>query len=219
VKLNVVLSAVCVLLESSRFWRQVWHVYQNSTLDCWNVLQETINVKTSIQRRNSKQNLDFWSVFKVRIFVVAVKIAEHSVHLSLREMNECVTCLKEHVCLNGYVIVHDWVNWVGISFWSCQNILTQDLNVMVKFIPHLLTDEQKQNHVVGVKTSEKSLHTNSCFWKPPQGTKQVYGYDLKQSIGLCSRSANYLCSCRRLNSMQIVFLDIFRTVYCSFIPQ
>ena len=54
VKLNVVLSAVFVLLESSRFWREVWHVYQNSTSGCWNVLQETINVKNCIQRRHNK---------------------------------------------------------------------------------------------------------------------------------------------------------------------
>jgi hypothetical protein len=169
VKLYIVLTAVCVLLESSRFWREVWHVYQNSTLDCWNVLQVTINVKTCIQRRNSKQNLDFWSAFEVEIWVVSVKIAEHSVYLSLREMNECVTCLKELVCWNGYVILHDSVNWVGISFWSCRNILTLDLNVMVKFIPHLPIDEEKQSHVMCVRTSQKSLHTNICFWRPPQG--------------------------------------------------
>jgi len=83
---------------------------------------------------------------------VSVKIAEHAVFLSLREMNECVTCLKEHVGLNRYGMLHDSVSWVGISFWSCQNILTQDLNVMVKFIPHLLSDEQKQKHVMCVRT-------------------------------------------------------------------
>lgn len=176
------------------------------------MLQVTINVKTCIQRRNSKQNLDFWSAFEVEIWVVSVKIAEHSVYMSLREMNEYVTCLKELVCWNGYVILHDSVNWVGISFWSCWNILTLDLNVMVKFIPHLLTDEEKQNHVMRVRTSQKSLRTDICFWRPPQGTKQVYGCDLKQSSGLLSRSANYLWGCRRLNSIQIVFLDIFNTV-------
>ena len=58
-KLNVVLSAVFVLLESSKFWGEVWHVYQNCTSGCRNVLQETINVKTCIQRRHNKQNLDF----------------------------------------------------------------------------------------------------------------------------------------------------------------
>lgn len=178
-----------------------------------------MDVKICIQRRNSWQNLDFWSVFGVKIWVVSVQIAEHSVYLSSREMNDSVTCLKEHACLNRYVILHDSVNWVGVSFWSCQNILTQELNVMVKFIPHLLTDQQKQNHVMCVRTLEESLHTYSCFWRPPQETKQVYGCDVKQSIDLFSRSANYLCSCRRLNSMQIVFLDNFRTVNCSFIPQ
>jgi hypothetical protein len=56
--------------------------------------------------------------------------------------------INQGTCSWKYTI-HDLANEVGISIGSYQSILTQGLNmqqIATKFVPCLLTDEERQNH-------------------------------------------------------------------------
>ena len=58
--------------------------------------------------------------------------------------------VKESVLENRIIIVCEVANMLGISFWSVQSILNKNLKIhqiATKFLPQLLSEEQKENHI------------------------------------------------------------------------
>lgn len=53
------------------------------------------------------------------------------------------------ICGNHHLTIQEIVDELGITIGSCQQILTKKLQmhyVWAKFVPHLLIDDQKENH-------------------------------------------------------------------------
>jgi len=84
---------------------------------------------------------------------------------------------------NRRLTVQKVADEVGISIGSCHQIFTEKLQmrrVSAKFVPHLLTDDQKENHVEisqgplananGNENILKNIITGDETW--------VYGYDV-----------------------------------------
>jgi hypothetical protein len=58
--------------------------------------------------------------------------------------------------------IHDLADTVGLSYGVCQEILTENLNmrrIAAKFVPRLLTNDQKQRRVKCVLSHERRLTT------------------------------------------------------------
>ena len=79
-----------------------------------------------------------------------VENAECRGHTLMNKTPENVNCLKEIVFENRGITIHEVANMLGISFVSVQKTLTGNMNmhpIATKFIPCLLSEEQKKNHV------------------------------------------------------------------------
>jgi hypothetical protein len=65
--------------------------------------------------------------------------------------------------MDGRRTIHELTDTVGINFGVCQEILRENLNmrrIAVKFVPRLLTDDQKQRRVnVCLELREKLMRT------------------------------------------------------------
>jgi histone-lysine N-methyltransferase SETMAR len=62
---------------------------------------------------------------------------------------ETAACVREIVCADRHLTIREVAEDVGIPFGTCQKILTEDLlmrRASAKFVPHLLTVEQKDDH-------------------------------------------------------------------------
>jgi len=76
---------------------------------------------------------------------------------------------------------------VGICKSSCHTILTQKLkmlHVAAKFVPRLLTEEQKQNHVTVSQELLDRSNTDENFLKNVITGDEtwVYGYDVETKV-------------------------------------
>lgn len=77
-------------------------------------------------------------------------------------MNEHMTWRKECVCLNSFVIFHDLVGWVGISFWSCQKMLMPVLEMWWQIL-YLICWQTKAESCRVLGHQKNLLHTHSFF--------------------------------------------------------
>jgi len=91
------------------------------------------------------------------------------------------------ICGNHCLTVREVADEVGISIGSCHQIFTEKFqmhHVSAKFMPHLLTDDQKQNHaeisqelLVNANGNEnflKNIITGDKMW--------VYMYDVENKM-------------------------------------
>jgi hypothetical protein len=83
---------------------------------------------------------------------------------------------------NHCLLVQEVANEVGISTGSCLKIFTEKLymcHVSAKFVPHLLTDDQKENHVVFSQDLLANANGNENFLKKiiTGDELRVYGHD------------------------------------------
>jgi hypothetical protein len=119
---------------------------------------------------------------------------------------------------------------VGISFGSCQAILTEKLNmhrVAAKFVPSVLTEDQKANRV---KISQELLDRVSVdenFLKTIVTGDEtwVYGYDvetkaqLSQWVGQGSPRPKKARMSRSDMVMLMVFFDWQGVIHYEFVPR
>ena len=78
----------------------------------------------------------------------SVKDNERPGRPSTSKTNETVARVREIIRNNRQLTIREVIEDVGISYDSCQEILTKELGmsrIAAKFVPRLLTDEQKQN--------------------------------------------------------------------------
>jgi hypothetical protein len=58
--------------------------------------------------------------------------------------------IREHIHEDRHQTIHELAHTAGISYGVCQGILTENLNMhctATKFVPRLLTNDQKQHHL------------------------------------------------------------------------
>jgi hypothetical protein len=81
---------------------------------------------------------------------VSIEDDERSGQPSTSKMTENVEKIWELIQEDHCQTIHELEDTVGISYGVCQDILTENLNMRctaTKFVPQLLTNDQKQWHV------------------------------------------------------------------------
>jgi len=108
---------------------------------------------------------------------------------------------------------------------SCHTILTEKLKmhrIAAKFVPRLLTEEQKQNRVTVSQEQLGRSNTDENFLKNVVTGDEtwVYGYDVEtkvqssQWVGKSSSRPKEACQCRsNMKVMLIVFFLIGRVLF------
>jgi len=102
---------------------------------------------------------------------------------------EMIAKVRTIVCNNRRLTVREIADDCGISVCSCDAILTDDLHmkrVCTKFVPHLLTDDQReQRQTIACNLSERSCEDVQFLKNIVTSDKSwVYGYnpDTKQQL-------------------------------------
>jgi hypothetical protein len=81
---------------------------------------------------------------------VSAEDDEHSGQPSTSKTTENVEKIWELIHNDHCQTIHELADTTGISYGVCQEILTENLNmchIVVKFVPWLLTNDQKQRRV------------------------------------------------------------------------
>jgi len=120
---------------------------------------------------------------------------------------------------------------VGISIGSCHRIFTEKLQmrrVSAKFMPHLLTDDQKKNRVEISQELLANANGNENFLKNtiPGGETWVYRYDVETKIQSSQwmgkgspRSKKALMSRSKIKVMLVVFFAWKGIDHHEFVPR
>jgi histone-lysine N-methyltransferase SETMAR len=126
--------------------------------------------------------------------------------------------------------IDDLVDLSGVSWSSCQRILSEELQmkrVTAKFVPHVLTADQKQSRVDACRELKEHLEIDPhLFSKVITGGKSwCYTYDPETKQQSCKwKSSNSPCpkKARRVKSnvktMLISFFDANGIVHSEFVP-
>jgi len=98
-----------------------------------------------------------------------------------------IDAVRDLILKNRRLTIREIAEDVGISYGSCQAILTEKLNmyhIAAKFVPHVLTEDQKANcvnisqelldHVSVDENFLKTIVTGDETW--------VYGYDVETKV-------------------------------------
>ncbi|KAL4100983.1 hypothetical protein QTP88_021004 [Uroleucon formosanum] len=148
---------------------------------------------------------------------------------STSRKDDVVEKIKEKVRNERRLTVRELANEAGISIGSCHEILTENLQmkrVAAKFVPRLLTLEQKENRLTICQDLKnrcadvnliKNIITGDETW--------VYGYDPEtkfQSSQWKTKFSPRPKKARQVRSnvktMLIVFFDIEGIIYYEFVP-
>ena len=132
---------------------------------------------------------------------------------------------------NRCLTVREAANEVGISIGSCHQIFTEKLLmrcVSAKFVPHLLTDDQKENRVEISQELLASTNGNENFLKNiiTGDETWIYGYDVEtkmhssQWMGKGSpRPKRARMSRSKIRVLLVVFFDWKGIVHHEFVPR
>ena len=80
--------------------------------------------------------------------------------------DDCVARVRELIRANRRLTIREVSVEVGVSYGTCQAILTQDLNmrrVAAKFVPRILTAEQKEWHLFVATNMLQEAETDENF--------------------------------------------------------
>lgn len=132
---------------------------------------------------------------------------------------------------NRRLTIREMAEELNISFGSCQRILTEKLQmrrVAAKFVPRLLTEEQKEHRVQVCQELLEMANGNENFLKQVITGDEtwVYGYDAEtkvQSSQWKTKSSPTPKKARQVKSnvkvMLTVFFDWKGVVYYEFLPR
>lgn len=103
---------------------------------------------------------------------------------STSRSDEKIAKVKSAVYENRRITIREISEEVQISFGSVQSILTDDLHmrrVSAKFVPKLLSEDQKEKRVSAAQDSLECANTNESFLKTiiTGDETWVYGYDVE----------------------------------------
>ena len=209
-------SAVCVhqfLFPSGENW-------------CWNIR----NAASSFRRVLPKSIEDVWVVFPFQKWTPILwrrpppKQAVHLPHWGDRG-----TCAKN--CSRWPTSIREVAEDVEIAFSMCQKILTADLQmrrVSAKFVPHLLTAEQKDDHVsICTDLRERAQNDPNFMSSVITGDESwVYGYDpetkqmssqWKTATSPRPKKARQVKS--NVKTMLIAFFDTDGLIHHEYVPR
>ena len=137
--------------------------------------------------------------------------------------------MREIICADRRLTIREVAEEVRIAFGTCQKILNEDLRmrrVTAKFVPHLLTAEQKDDRVsVSTDFRDRAQNDTNFMSSVIIGDEcWVYGYDpeTKQiSFQWSTSSSPGLKKTRQVKSniktMLIVFFDTDGVVHHEFV--
>ena len=139
--------------------------------------------------------------------------------------------MREIIHADRRMTIREVAEDVGIAFGTCQKILTEDLQmrrVSAKFVPRLLTAEQKDDRVsICADLRERAQNDPNFMSSVITGDESwVYGYDPKtkqMSSQWKTASSPRLKKARQVKSnvktMLIVFFDIDGLVHHQYVPR
>jgi len=110
------------------------------------------------------KNTSFWVVFQVQKQYDLAEDAEHLEHILTSKTGESAEQVKEVLLKNRRMTLHEVANMFGISFVSVRRILEGNLYVLpvaTKFVPCLLSEEQKENCVSTQQDLQERLQRDS----------------------------------------------------------
>lgn len=150
---------------------------------------------------------------------------------STSKTNETVARVREIIRNNRRLTIREVAEDVGISYGSCQEILTKELGmsrIAAKFVPRLLTDEQKQNRKTIAQELFERTESDQDFLKNiiTGDETWIYGYDVetkRQSSQWKSANSPRPKKARQVRSnvkaMLITFFDFRGIVHREWVPQ
>jgi len=117
----------------------------------------------------------------------SVEDEERSGRPSTSKTQENVERVREMIRSNRRLTVREISEDLNISYGSVQNILTTDLNmrrVSAKFVPRVLTAEQKQQPLsISLELRDLAASDSSFLGKVIKGDETwIYGYDPETSV-------------------------------------
>ena len=123
-----------------------------------------------VQSFQNRKNVDWWRSPKWTTFHV-----KDDVHID---------AVRDLILQNRRLTIREIAEDVGISFGSCQAILTEKLNmhrVAAKFVPRVLTEDQKANRVNISQELLDRVSVDENFLKTIVTGDEtwVYGYDVE----------------------------------------
>ncbi|CAK9805507.1 Protein GVQW3 [Anthophora plagiata] len=146
--------------------------------------------------------------------------------------NTCIEKISDLVRVNRRLTVRELSEEVGISIGSCHEILTEKLNmhrVAAKFVPRLMTEEQKEHRVnVCQELLGKADNDETFIQRIITGDESwVYGYDIEtkvQSSQWVGKGSPRPKKARQVRSsvkvmLTVFFFDFNGVVHFEFLPQ
>jgi hypothetical protein len=155
---------------------------------------------------------------------------EHSGRPSASTIPENIAKVHEAIFADRRQTIHDVCEIVGLSYGTVQRILVDNLNmrrISARFVPRLLSDNQKALHVSVCRELKQQARDNPNFISNITTSVEtwVYGYDpetkqqssqWKSPNSLLQKKVRQVRS--NVKSMLIVFFDIQSIVHKEFIP-
>jgi DNA-binding Lrp family transcriptional regulator len=152
------------------------------------------------------------------------------VRISTSKTEDNVVKVREVIRSNRRLTVREVAEEVSISKTVCHEILTENLGmhrIAAKFVPRLLTDDQKQNRADVTKELLDRANDDNFLKNIITGDETwVYGYDVEmkvQSSQWVSKMSPRLKKARQVRSHVKVMLTVFfyseGVVHYEFLPQ
>ncbi|PNF32071.1 hypothetical protein B7P43_G05722 [Cryptotermes secundus] len=91
---------------------------------------------------------------------------DHSGQLSTGKTPENVTKARDLILQDRRLTIQDFCNTLGLSYGTCQRILSEELNmrrIAAKFVPRLLQNEQKQHRLEVCRELQQQLQEDPNF--------------------------------------------------------
>jgi len=145
--------------------------------------------------------------------------------------DDCVAQVQELIRVNRRLTIRELSVKVGVSYGTCQAIMTQDLNmrrVAAKFVLRILTAKQKEWCLsVATNMLQEAESDENFMGQIIMGDEMwVYGYDLEtkrqssQWKSADSPGPKKACQVQsKVKVMLIVFFDMEGTVHYKYVPQ
>jgi len=151
--------------------------------------------------------------------------------LQHQKTQENVESVSEMIRSNRQLTIREISDDLNISYSSVQNILTTDMNmrqVSAKFVPRVLTVEQKQQHMsISLELHNCAVSDSSFLGNVIMGDAiWVYGYDTETRVqssqwkspsSPCAKKAHQ--SRPNIKVMMTVFFDHDGIVRAEFVPR
>ena len=201
---------------------------------CANLGKSATETLEMIQQGFEDQSLSRRQVFqwhaRFRTCRTSVHDDEHTGRSTSCTILETVARIQEFIRQDRRRTIRDIAEEMEVGYGTCQGVLTEELGmhrVAAKFVPRILTVDQKQQRV-NVCTELRQLASDDETFLSRVITVDeswVYGYDLKtkrQSSQWQSPTSSRPKKARQVNSnlksMIITFFDIKGIVHKEFVP-